>query len=348
MLLDADSPLKIRPAYLGQIFPWLLRMALASRPSRVEEISASLAALLKGALSAHKEISEAINAHTLVRPSGYLRVFETEEGFARSAGDREIMARREVPFEVMDKEAIRSFDPMLAPIFSKAIFHQQCHSIADPTKYITMLRDFLTKQGVAVIPGLVSNFEILEGRATAALTQMGPVAGDEFVIAAGAWSKNLAKQLGNNVPLDTERGYHMMLRTETGRSLRAPVLWTDRSIVMSPIAGSIRVTSSVEFAGLTAAPNFDLVKKSLPFVKQAVPEINSKPESLWLGFRPSMPDSSAVIGQSTGAPNAWLAFGHGHLGLTLGPETGRLIAGMIDGSIIPAHYRAFAPQRFAH
>jgi len=149
------------------------------------------------------------------------------------------------------------------------------------------------------------------------------------------------------VPLDTERGYHMMLDTSGCEvKLSTPLYWAERSIVLSPMNDSVRVTSSVEFAGIQAKPHYDLVRRHLPAVTNLLPGTVLRAGSEWLGFRPSMPDSLPVIGTSPRFRNAHLAFGHGHLGITLGPITGKLVGCMLHGAPIDIDMAPFSPERF--
>jgi len=148
---------------------------------------------------------------------------------------------------------------------------------------------------------------------------------DMVVIAGGAWSKSLCRMLGHNVPLHTERGYNTTLPAP-GVELSRPVCIAERSFFMTPMAMGLRIGGAVELAGLEAAPNFARAKALLANGAKALPGLNIDGGREWMGFRPSMPDSKPVIGRSPRHSNVLFAFGHGHLGLTQGATTGRLVA----------------------
>ena len=152
-----------------------------------------------------------------------------------------------------------------------------------------------------------------------------------MVVAAGAWSKELARQVGDRVPLDTERGYHLNIEPGAAGELRRPVVFPEGGFVLAPMLDGIRLTSGVELAGLQAPPDFSRIRRLLPAAREALPGLSDVVTREWLGYRPSTPDSLPVIGRSPRCRAVFYAFGHQHLGLTLGPLTGRLIAAAVAG-----------------
>jgi D-amino-acid dehydrogenase len=325
-----------------------MRMLWASTPSKVEQASKVLAELLDLALAAHHELAREAGVDGDLVRSGWLKVFEDERGFAAAQPEFDVMRRRGVRCDELDGAGIRGLEPSLGLPFSKGIFHAECHHVGDPLLYVQALGRLALHRGLKWRAEEVHGFDTSGGRVTAVQAAHGPIKADAVVIATGAWSKALAAMLGCTVPLDTERGYHMMLDTaECAVQLTRPVYWAEKSIVLSPMGGRVRVTSSVEFAGLKADPDFDLVLRCLPDVQRLLPGAALVPGSTWLGFRPSMPDSLPVIGPVPELSNAVLAFGHGHLGLTLGPITGKLVCDALDGEGAPKVLAPFKPARFA-
>jgi D-amino-acid dehydrogenase len=166
----------------------------------------------------------------------------------------------------------------------------------------------------------------------------------KVVIAAGAFSRPLAAQAGDRIPLETERGYHLEFPVEAPLLTR-PVCPVDLGFYMTPMAGRLRVAGTVELGRLASPPNPRRLALLDRGVRQFFPALG-QPSSKWLGFRPSLPDSRPVIGPSAHNPNAIYAFGHGHLGLTLAAVTARLVAGLVadrPDSRLLAH---FASGRF--
>jgi D-amino-acid dehydrogenase len=163
---------------------------------------------------------------------------------------------------------------------------------------------------------------------------------DAGVIAAGAWSKQLAGQLGDHVLLDTERGYHLNIDSPT--EMRRPVVFPEKGFVLAPMQDGVRLTSGVELAGLDAPPDFSRIRRLLPHAQQMLPGLSDKVTRQWMGYRPSTPDSLPVIGASPHTPHVFYAFGHQHLGLTLSAITGRLVAALVGG---PAPEIDLSPYR---
>ncbi|WP_429132227.1 NAD(P)/FAD-dependent oxidoreductase [Ensifer sp. 4252] len=152
-------------------------------------------------------------------------------------------------------------------------------------------------------------------------------AADRMVIAAGAWSRTLAKQAGDRVRLDTERGYHVLFPQGHGLLTR-PVCYTEYGFYMTPMADGLRAAGTVELGGLKAPLN----KKRTEMIRNAVRTLMpaaGEGTSEWMGFRPSMPDSLPVIGRSPRSDRVIHAFGHGHLGLTMAGITGQLVSDLI-------------------
>ncbi len=330
MLMDPTGPLVLRWRYLPRITPWLVRLVLASRPSRVEEIADALAALNGGVEAAWRALAAQAGIGDLLRPVGWLEVFETDAGFASTAAERDLMARRGVPFEVLDADELRQLEPALAPIFRHGFHMHLCLFVANPGRAVERLAADFVARGGRLVTAEVTGFG-LEGRPYRVLSETGVVADAEVVVVTcGAWSRRLARQLGASVPLDTERGYHLMLPpVEPG--LGRPTVHGEQFFSLSSMEHGTRLTSQVEFAGLDAPPDFRRVRGLLGAAKRMLPGLETAERSAWLGFRPSLPDSLPVIGPVPGRPDVYLGFGHGHLGMTQGPVTGRILADLVAG-----------------
>ena len=171
----------------------------------------------------------------------------------------------------------------------------------------------------------------------------------KLVLAAGAWSHTLLAPLGYRIPLEAERGYHLMI--EQHNLLSRPVASADRSFIMTPMAGGLRLAGTVEFAGLDAEKNERRAKGLLPHAKALLKGIKKSNDeidehSTWMGCRPSLPDSLPVIGPASKHKNLYLAFGHQHLGLTQGAITAKLITQLIAGHTPELDLRPYSISRF--
>jgi D-amino-acid dehydrogenase len=342
MLMDPMGPLALRWRYLPRITPWLVRLLWASRPSRVERIADAKAALNGGAEAAWRALAEQAGIGELLRPVGWLEVYETDAGLASTAAERGLMARRGLDFEVLNADELRQLEPSLAPIFKHGFFMPGCSFVTNPGRAVERLAENFVERGGRLVIAQVTGFG-LAGRPYRVLAESGEaVDTDVIVLTAGAWSRGLARHLGASVPLDTERGYHLMLPpAEPG--LRRPVVHGERSFVLCPMEEGTRLTCQSELAGLEAPPDLRRARSLLASAKRMLPSLELEEMSNWLGFRPSMPDSLPVIGPIAGLPDVYLGFGHGHYGMTQGPVTGKILADVIAGrdpGIDLAPYRA--------
>ena len=330
MLLDPRGPLALRWSYLPRIAPWLLRFAAASRPKRVEQISIALAALLEGSFAAFDRLLEMADAADMLRRTGWLCVYETEAGLEAYRPMLELQRRRGVSFDILDRDALREFEPALGPIFARALYYPDVGYALDSLRLVQVLAEAFGRRGGTLKRAEARGFEIGPDGPRAVLTEAGPVPCDAVVIAAGAWSKRLAAELGSRLPLDTERGYHVQFAAP-GVAPRLPVYSTERGIIATPLEVGLRVGGTVELGGLKAAPNWDRARVLLEQAKRWFPGLRTEGHSRWMGFRPSMPDSLPVIGRSPRFANAIFAFGHGHCGMMMGARTGEIVAALLAG-----------------
>src|SRR5690349_21049080 len=346
MLLDPASPVRLRWSYLPRRPPWLLRFLLAGRKAQVEKSAAALAPILAQANDAHRELATLAGVHDVLRPVGWLKVYETERGFEGSALERRLMSRHGIKFEVLNSDELRQLEPHLAPRFVKALFQPDSGFASYPWRLVDGYGQYFAQGGGRFLHENVRTLEPREGGGVRLRSERGIRDFDAVVVAAGAWSGRLAAQLGDRVSLDTERGYHLNLDPGDAGELRRPVVFPERVFAMAPMQDGIRINSGIELAGLDAPPDFLRIYKILPLARAALPGLSDRVNREWMGYRPSTPDSVPVIGASPRCPSVFYAFGHGHLGLTLGPITGRLVASVVTGRSDGIDLVPYRPDRF--
>jgi D-amino-acid dehydrogenase len=345
-LMDPHGPLSLRVSYLPHLLPWLVRFIAAGQRHRVEKIATELAALLHCAWDDYDPLIRDAKLQDAVFRDGALAVYRSNQG--RQAADYSIDLRRRNGITLTDvsREQIREIEPDLAPIFSCGVLEENWGRVLDPFKIVTGLYQLFRDRGGKFQTAEITDFVYRDGRPHAAINRTGEnIPFDMVAICCGAWSKHLAARLGNKVPLDTERGYNTTVPYH-GVTLNHMVISADDSIVLTPMDIGIRVGGAVELAGLNAAPNYDRAKALFAKGQQVLPGLRDEGGTQWMGFRPSMPDSKPVISASPRHDNAFFAFGHGHLGLTMGATTGRLLADLVAGNRATIDMTPYRINRF--
>ncbi|MGD9844830.1 MAG: NAD(P)/FAD-dependent oxidoreductase, partial [Variibacter sp.] len=211
MLMDPNGPLVIRWRYLPSLLPYLLRFVASARPSRVEEISIALQAILEHAGEAYRSLLADANGLNLLTTTGELYVYETAASYAAAKTWHDLRRKRGVEVVDLPPEELRQLEPALAPIFHRGVYLPSSLKTATPFAVMTALAENFVANGGEFVQANVQDIVIENDAPVALMTDGGRRKLDQLVVAAGAHSKRWTQQLGSYVPLDTERGYHLML-----------------------------------------------------------------------------------------------------------------------------------------
>ena len=347
MLLDPLGPLSLRWGYLPKLAPWLWSFVRAGRRDRVEAIASALKALLGRVNADYQPLLRAAGAEDLIRREGALFIYDSAAALQGAATEWEIKRQNGIAFDTLDAPALRDLEPALsASRFVGGKFVPDWWHTVDPHAIVTRLHDLFLSRA-ATMGGTSRRAEVAQIATVdggARLTFQGAAAEDfdHVVIACGVQSRRFCRDLGQDLPLDTERGYNVTL-SDPGVTLTRPVTVASRGYFMTPMAMGLRIGGGVELGGLDAKPNWARAEAMLTDARTALPGLQNDAGSRWMGFRPSMPDSLPVIGPLPGTRRVSVAFGHGHMGLTFGATTGRLVADLALGrppAIDPTPYCA--------
>lgn len=332
MLFDPLSPLMLRWQYLPRIAPWLLRFVMAGRRRRVERIAAEMAPLVTAADKAHKALMKAHNIDaSLIRASGSLNVFRDPRKLDAMRLERALLARHGIAVDVLDADGIHRLEPGLADSFQSGLFYRDETFVYEPFALTRSYADTFLSLGGRIQQESVRRFEMGANGPRKVVTDLGMHEVDRLVVAAGAWSRNLVRMLGSDVPLDTERGYHLNVPWNDRITLTRPVFVVENYYYLCPMRDGVRVTSGAEFGGLKLPPDFRRIYRILEDARESLPGLDREVTREWMGYRPSMPDSKPVICQSAHCDRVFFAFGHGHLGLTLSAVTAEVVSDLLAG-----------------
>ena len=347
LLLDPNSPLYVRWSYLPRLAPWLVRYLRHANKADTVRISKGLAQLTRDTFAQHKALAGGTPAERWIQSSGYFFAYQSRAAFEADAFGWQL--RREAGFTWQEFEgaALCEFDPALGSKIGFGVLVPDHGFMLSPGGYIADLREVAISLGAEAVAAEAREFRLAaDGSVQAVVTTSGVIEAGAAVIATGAWSKALTSRLGLDVPLESERGYHVMLY---GASLkpRQPTMVTSGKFVATPMADGVRCAGIVEFGGLDLAPSRPPIELILRQVKEVFPTLTYTHYDEWLGYRPAPSDSLPLIGEVPRHRGMFLAFGHHHVGLTTGPKTGRLLAAMVNGETPGLDMTPYTPARFA-
>jgi glycine/D-amino acid oxidase-like deaminating enzyme len=345
-LTDPLGPLAVRPSYFPKALPWLMKWIAASRMSRVLEISDAMRALHKDAFLCWKEMLGPENFSDLVRPVGQVHVWEADGESKGAALERTLRERQGIPSQTLGVDDLRQMFSGISPAVRRGVLVPGNGYTVSPQRIVQTLHRLFLEAGGRVVPESVMKILPREGGGYDVMTNIGFHHTRQIVVAAGAYSPRLLAPLGIRVPLETERGYHVMLPTPNV-SLTTTISNKSRSFGVTPMEHGLRVAGTVEIAGLEAPPDERRAHALLANVRTMFPDVNTEGHRFWMGFRPSTPDSLPILGTVESRPGLFLAFGHGHFGMTGGPPSARLISRLINSQATGIDAAAYAPQRFS-
>lgn len=324
MLLNPTGPLRLDWRYLPRLMPWAMQLLLNMRPEPFERIHQALLSLNKNSLQAWQDFATQWQLHEWVQINGSLLTVEKPNSIEPLTRHGKRLNNIGVINELLTKEALQEREPALQDNQLAALFFPKTGHITDLTAVISQLSHTFRQLGGQIFEHCRVLDATINDMGIHLTTSQGEMAAEKVMLSAGAYSKALVKKLtGVNVPLDTERGYHLMLPQENAR-LRIPVSSMDRRFIMTPMQEGLRLAGTVEYAGLEAPANMHraqmLLRQAQPMLKTTLDVTDSVS---WMGFRPSIADSLPVIDK---VDRVFLNFGHQHLGLTQAVVSAQMIA----------------------
>jgi D-amino-acid dehydrogenase len=329
-------------AFLPRVAPWLWAYRAASRPDRLAETARLNRPLFAHALAEHEALMQESSATKYLRKTGWLRLYRRADALKTLQLEFNLAREFGLPFEVFDSKGAQSIEPLLRPVFAYGVFWPKAASVSNPLAVTCAYAARFTALGGIILNGDARTLH-RSGDRWRVETDEGGIDASEVVVALGPWAPDLLEPMGLRLPMAVKRGYHRHFRAQGNAVLSRPVVDMDNGYLITPMEQGIRLTTGVEFASRDSAPTPVQFDRLIPKARALFPLNGRADDKTWLGARPSFPDSRPVIGRAPGLGGLWLAIGHAHWGLTLGPATGRLLAEMIMGDrpfCDPAPYRA--------
>ena len=349
-LRDPLGPFAIRASYLPRLLPWLARFVLAGRSvARVEAVARIRHGLVASTIDRHKVLATEAGLSQLIEHRGLLYVFPSRAEFAAAALEWRLRRASGVGWQEFDADELRRIEPGIGPGYSFGVLVPGgCH-LTDPGAYVAGLVSHAQRLGATLVRTRATGFDIRQGRLAAVRSDSGDIAAEKALICAGIWSRALAHEAGDRIPLETERGYHVVVADPEYVPLH-PIMPSDGMMALTMTRAGLRVAGQVELAGLAAAPDWRRAEILLDYLARVFPAIPRHPDqarlSRWMGHRPSTPDSLPSLGPASGCADVLHGFGHGHTGLSMAPVSARILADLVSDTPATLDISPFTPQRF--
>jgi D-amino-acid dehydrogenase len=339
--LNRSTEANLHYSALPVVLPWLFRYWRHSSPERIAASANALRPLVERCIIEHEALMRDAGCLALARRTGYVRLFRDSAGLDEAIKEQAVhKAAYSINYEVWDASALKVQEPHLTGPYVGAVHLPDPVSVSDPGALGKAYADLFRQRGGKFLTGDARTLEAMAGGAAEGrwLVQNveGPISARDCVVALGPWTAELLRPqisgMGLSVPLGVKRGYHMHYGVKGNATLNRPVIDSTYGFLLTPMTNGIRMTTGAEFALPDAPPTPVQIDKCEPHAREAFPLADRAEDKPWMGSRPCFPDMVPMVGEVPGRPGLWVNAGHHHLGLTLGPVTGRLLAEMITGT----------------
>jgi D-amino-acid dehydrogenase len=340
--LKQSSEANYHLSALPKLAPWLLAYRTKTNRENSMAFAQAMRPLFSRAVAEHEALMLESGASQYLRRTGWLKVYRSKAWLDSNARERDLAASFGLPFQVMNGEEARALEPSLAAVFDHAVLWPAAASVSNPAAVTRAYAARFSTLGGVMLTGDARTLH-RSGTDWRIDTSAGALDAKEVIVALGPWAPDVLRPLGIDLPLAVKRGYHRHFRAQGNAGLSRPVVDIENGYCLAPMEQGIRITTGAEFADRDAPPTPVQFDRLMPAARELFPLGERADDKTWLGNRPCFADSTPVIGRAPGQGGLWLAYGHAHWGLTLGPVTGRLVADLVTGATPfcdPAPYRA--------
>jgi D-amino-acid dehydrogenase len=352
--LNRTSEANLHYSALPTVLPWLFRYFRYSTPERIAASANALRPLIERCVVEHDALMRDAGCQALARRTGYIRLFRDHAGLDAALKEQaDHKAAYGINYDVWDLATLKVNEPHLTGPYVGAMHLPDPVSISDPGALGKAYAALFKQRGGKFLTGDARTLEATSGGWQVQNVD-GPIQAKDAVVALGPWSAELLRPLGWSVPLGVKRGYHMHYAVKGNATLNRPVIDSTYGFLMTPMSirglgainNVIRLTTGAEFARSDAPSTPVQLDKCEPHAREVFPLADRVEDKAWLGRRPCFPDMLPMVGPVPGSAGLWVNAGHHHLGFTLGPVTGRLLAEMITGEATLTDPYAYRVGRF--
>jgi len=344
MLFSSYGPLALKWSYIPKLLPWFLNYLKNCNKKSALHTAKYMHQILNLSNDAYEEIFKEIDTTNLVEKKGIIYVWTNKNLKSR---EFEIKVRNDLGIEqkLLSQKEVLELEPNLNPVFDAGVIYENAMYARDPHGILKEIFKLFIKKGGKFIQENIKNIKQINKNETIIKSETKEYRFEKSVIASGAFSKNFTDQLGEKIPLDTERGYHVHFKN-MDHLISRPVIFLDRGFGMTPMNQGLRAVGTVELGGLENPASKKRIEYIIKCAKELLPDLN-KHDDEWLGFRPTLPDFLPILGPSLKNKNIVYAFGHHHLGWTLGAVTGKIVSGIVAGEKTNLDLSPYSSKRFS-
>lgn len=345
LLLNQKPQLRYKLSYLLRNSSWLFHFLKSTGSKQTYQTANSLAALLSGALDEHKALMQRVGNMRRLSESGWLKIYREEPKQVFGPLENDLYQQNAITIDLLDKNDIYDLEPQLKPVFRSGYLLKDSTSVNNPSALLNeYFEDFLKhggtfhQQEINSISRSASGFELE--------TSERKLQTDVLVVCLGPWSGKLLETMGYKVNLGVERGYHQHFTVQSDGQLSRPIHDINAGYILAPMEQGLRLTTGVELNHRDAQPNYSQLNQVIPRAREAINLGPPTEDPIWMGCRPTFPDSLPVIDNAPDDPDLWLAFGHQHIGLMSGPVTGKLLVQKLMGDSTDIDLQPFRAERW--
>ena len=343
MLLSSRGPLALKWNYVFKMIPWFIKFIMNCSKKNMMHTAKNMHQILDLALPAYDELFEEIDINGLVENKGIIYIWNDKNLKSREL-ENSIRKELGVDHQILSPKEIHDLEPNIKPIYHGGVFYNYARHARNPKKILIKLFENFIQKGGKFLKLNVQELNFDDNKPVIR-SEVQRFIFDKLVITCGAFSKQLTDKLHENIPLDTERGYHIHFK-DYDHLISRPVVHANYGFGMTPMEQGLRVVGTVEFGGLNNPLTKARIKNLIENAKEMLDGLPEH-EDEWLGFRPSLPDFLPVIGPSKNYKNVFYSFGHHHLGWTLGAISGKIISKMITNENTNLDLKPYSSLRFS-
>jgi D-amino-acid dehydrogenase len=347
-MFNSRSPFYVKPSLDFSLISWGLKFMKSATQANVERAAPYLRDYHLLSKQLYEDLAKEEGFDFGLEKKGILMLYKTEK-----AGKEEIHVGKDaqklgLDVEMLTKEQVQALEPGVKLDVMGAV-HYHCDAHLYPYALVSQLLEYIKKRGAEVITSSeVTGYSIQAGEIKSVETSNGTISGDLIIMTGGSWLPQLSKLAGLSIPVMPGKGYSFM-EANSAHPIIHPALLIEARVAVTPMNGQVRFGGTMELAALNDKINMNRVEGIVHSIPQYYPELQvevPQTNKIWYGFRPCSPDGLPYLGYSKKLKNLIVAGGHGMMGISLGPATGKMVAELADRTTLSADIKLYDPERY--